>query len=644
MSGVTRREFLGSALLVHDPIRYFRKLLESVERTIDPVRWEFSTVATMTTASHTSKTAPALIHFQGVDTTTAGGDPYDHTSGLGTLSVTEMANILWDFDDASSGNYATNSRSRNRAVGPNAAHVYATAGTYTPLAKILGDDDSITVYSQEITVSAFSGTTYHFDATLGDDGDDGTIGSPKASFLHGMTLAADNVQLLFKKGEAFTTNTTSSIAAGIQNFHIGAYGTGADPTLTLTTASGSSVFRFVDDTAEREITISGLNIIGPGTGAGNSFAFKADATHTVKDLLIYDCEVSLFGTNCLLIENGSPDISTAWNQSEEQYLIGIVDCNFHDANDKVAALMATKLVLQGTTFADSVTTHVVRVWFGYASVVESCSFSGVANGQICLKFHGQANGVGSPECRYNVFSHNYAAASGVWTIVLGPQDGTKDERGRHNFFLGNTLASETATEDNRLVIQWPFTYAFNNIFLGNGGLAAGFAGIYVATSNQAVSDVHCINNTFYRSEDGTFGLVGIHFAASVSNCFAYNNGAYFPGAAPSGPKTVVRDDSTNLTASNNDLATVDPFVNAAGGDYTIDTMSGWYDAGAEFLVRRDFDTNLRDGEPTATRFDIGCYGESSAADTVEGGGPAASAGSERKRLINAYATYSGLGL
>ncbi len=92
------------------------------------------------------------------------------TSGVGPLSVffdltgstfnyedtLLLSDFRWDFGDPTS--------DYNEGVGFCVGHVYENTGTYTATCTFTSPQNQTATISQEITVSAFSGTTYYISA------------------------------------------------------------------------------------------------------------------------------------------------------------------------------------------------------------------------------------------------------------------------------------------------------------------------------------------------------------------------------------------------------------------------------------------------------------------------------------------------
>ena len=78
-------------------------------------------------ASGGSMNMPASVHMNGMSSTTTNSD----ANNVSYAGIFRQLRYDWDFGDTGSGNWRTNSRSKNTASGPYAHHVYETTGSKT---------------------------------------------------------------------------------------------------------------------------------------------------------------------------------------------------------------------------------------------------------------------------------------------------------------------------------------------------------------------------------------------------------------------------------------------------------------------------------------------------------------------------------
>lgn len=231
-------------------------------------------VEIMTSANRDSGAAPLGIFFDATDSNSGVTQP-SLVSGL--RDYTNFS-YLWDFGDSASGNWTSTGRSKNEGRGYLAAHVYETPGTYTVQLTVIRSNGLEYNYTQEIVVedpdvvfannSANSAERTIYASTSGNDSNNGSFNQPIQTWAEGIDrLLASNGprRLLLKRGETFTT-TGANADDFTGPFHIGAYGSGADPVIYNTTASPF----FAPDDGE-DLTIANLSFLStynPNTGYG----------------------------------------------------------------------------------------------------------------------------------------------------------------------------------------------------------------------------------------------------------------------------------------------------------------------------------------------------------------------------------------
>ncbi|HLD59160.1 MAG TPA: hypothetical protein VI977_06040 [archaeon] len=143
----------------------------------------------------------------------------------------------WNFGDALSGTWTNGALksdgthySKNSEIGWNAAHVYENSGNYTVSLTITDDTGTAHIYQQDIAVNpepAGGWITYYFAAN-GNDSNPGTEALPKQTWANAVSLAANRVKLLFRRGDTFEAGVAlDKTLSG--PLYIGAYETGNRP-------------------------------------------------------------------------------------------------------------------------------------------------------------------------------------------------------------------------------------------------------------------------------------------------------------------------------------------------------------------------------------------------------------------------------
>ena len=575
-------------------------------------------------ASRTTGVAPLSVHFTAEFDNSASGPRDFHN-----------LDYTWNFGDDDTATWGTSGKSRNTAKGPVAAHVFETPGSYTVNLSVTDGATVIDTKSFYIEVDdpdeIYSGTNTICvsDATSND-----FAGCPSGAEQVATDTLSDvlenieaGTRVLLRRDSSWTTGGLS-VPGNAGPVTIGAYGagTGQDdlgiygnaPQITVTDGD----FLPLDDKQEWRIT--DLHLVNSDMSAG-SFGGAIN----MQRILFQRLRVEGFG--CAIGWSH-------WNSSALMTIDQMVisDCDLKNSDLNVVYIGSERIALMGNIIANSMTTHVVRVWQAYLGVISNNIISGSSlnneNGRHALKLHGpgystfdgsdeygtpvDGTGLLANRTEFAVVSDNVFGSSGPWPVCIGPQD-----------IFTNSLLSDIIFERNRLItdfgtkssvnvsvalhISARYTTARNNIFDGTGS-GNSYTAIDIWSEGKQPNPrcVEVYNNTIYRS-DNTFGneRYGIIVREPAANTIVKNNLISFPGS------TVVTagilNYSSSLTEESNLLAdtpgfmdpdnayTDDPYVN----DFNLDPGSSVIDAGVAVPVYDDIGGTTR----PAGSFDIGAY-------------------------------------
>ncbi|MBI5890889.1 MAG: PKD domain-containing protein [Nitrosomonadales bacterium] len=209
------------------------------------------------TPSRTAGVAPLAVFFDASATTGLTGDDF--------LS----ANFSWDFDDASAGVWQTTGKSRNRATGFLAAHVFETPGTYVVSVSVRDRAGRLgPVGTVSITVSdpaaVYAGNATRCVSRTGDFTDApancATLTSTDLAAQLSWLNAAANRRLLLRSGETWPGVSLALSGSGPNT--LGAFGPGARPILQLGANPGQSAGLLVSGTDWRvmDLDLDGTNL------------------------------------------------------------------------------------------------------------------------------------------------------------------------------------------------------------------------------------------------------------------------------------------------------------------------------------------------------------------------------------------------
>ena len=215
---------------------------------------------------------------------------------------------------------------------------------------------------------------------------------------------------------------------------------------------------------------------------------------------------------------------------------------------------------------------------------------------------------------FNMVSNNIFGRSGPWTVSIGPEGATYDERITDLIFEKNKVIADYGIQSigSSLVqvgtmAEGRYMSLRNNIFDGTGG-TTGYIGLYISRRGVEPPPDYCsvYNNTIYRSETATTasGNIGVKIGSSATNTLVRNNYASFPNIT--GTVEVVVDDSGVSTMSDN-VYTRTPYfiapdnVDPLQRDFHTTQVTG---TGYTVPLLDDFDGKSRIADDT---YDIGAY-------------------------------------
>jgi PKD repeat protein len=437
------------------------------------------------TPSRISGVAPLSVFFDATGTTDAGTSRPFHD-----------LEYRWDFGDTAgspvngttwgTGSQLTPTCSapyngcRNNATGAVGAHVYETAGTYTVTLNVL-NGTSTKAKTTTITVTDPSTLTtacvaHGVTPTAGD-----TNGCPATATLFynqisfdtalSTAIAAGAKRILFRKGDTFTSaasNTISAAGPGI----VGAYGTGANPVITVgviaqyatTLSMATSDWRIMDLTInapgsvnQNAIAASNRSQLTVLRVATTSFNYAVNAT-TIDQLTVADCNFTVGGVG-----------STGSN-----YGIWL-------------ATSTTTMLLGNSMYINTINSHNIRLQGVSKFVVANSTQTGSDRIEpITIRGNTQ----------YGVLSDNKFVD---YIVTVKPQNSGSNEYQRDLIFERNWFVAGSFSGPS-LNLEGSGTTVRNNIFdLSLGGLTA-ITTVYNSTAGAPMPNlINIYNNTIYSS-------------------------------------------------------------------------------------------------------------------------------------------------
>ena len=579
-------------------------------------------------ASRLTGVAPLSVFFDTILTAGVAQPP----TVLGREEYADFE-YTWGFDDTDSGLWAISGKSKNSAYGHVASHVFESAGTYVVTVDITDGDTVNESHDVTITVTdpdtVYSGTNTVCMSSTGN-----FTGCPAGATQDTTTVFSDitthlgtNKRILLCRGDSWSE--TGVLAIGGTGMTIGAYGAGASPdergiftNAPLINASGTQTHPFELD-GSTDVRIMDLEIANTGT-CQDAFNGSTD----LSNILLLRNKVYDFEWSGLRIINYDVD--------DHEY-VSIIDNDFDDNDGYQLFLGGTLMTIAGNRLRDSKTTHIMRMWQAYKSVIAHNELSGSSytnsQGRHALKLHGPTTavladtgpqGLTNPT-KYVIIADNLIGQCPPWPLAIGPQNGLvgTDENLTDILVENNRLYSEygtpspTSPQLSVHVALWTsYSTVRNNVMIGDGG-AGTYTGVFVGQRGYEDAPVgnRIYNNTIYKNEIPTAGdsSTGITITADATDTIARNNLIHFHTDTTT--RVAVTDGGTTSTVSN-DLLTdasllVDPDnVTYLSKDFRQTASSPSLEGGIAVPVFRDFDDNVR----TVTIIDQGAFEYGSAAN------------------------------
>ncbi len=544
----------------------------------------------------------STINFSGIASRTSGVAPLSvffdatGTTDIGTTRPFHDLEYKWTFGDPASGvtwAYGSNAghNSKNEAMGPVAAHVFETPGTYTVTATVTDGANQVS-NSYIVTVTdpnkVFSGNnTICIAATTEPVA--GAGGCPTGAEVHqqiSFPSAIDNYALtgkriLFKRGDTFINESVATLlrtGPGI----IGAYGPGANPIIQATgntkiLSLSSPKTPNISDWRIMDLEFDGLSgskaqgVVGGG-GINQVLLLRMNI-HNMNNGI-------QFAITALDYLNAHGSFGhEIWDQ------VSIVDSSISNATPGNAGygifLSASRFALLGTLVSDtraSPNGHVMRSHYLNKAILSNNTLQlQPPNGHV-LKLHGPSwcTGTVSSPCNYltdqpptGIASSGYteyvaigdnkfiSGPGAAYTVALEPQNTHSDERLRNIIVERNWFVASGGTQIALFMDGSEFTLRNNICDMTGANSQASvkrtcFGMVTPATDSTPPSNnIKIYNNTAFESDQGgansTFSLATV--GSATTNLTVVNNLAY----APLAPKTAIiyGTPGAGLITSNN---------------------------------------------------------------------------------------------
>jgi hypothetical protein len=408
--------------------------------------------------------------------------------------------ITWNFGDPGA--------AYNTLVGFNAAHAYASAGTYTITLTITTPDGHIGIATQQVTIAPDNRPTIYVAANGNDANNGSSASSPIQSLARLSQLLTSNVRVLFRDGDTFNMPTGPGInTGGLSHVYIGSYGSGAKPILMYTGVATQTAMISMSATTEG-LVVEGLTFDSKYTNNKDSQAIASAFFPNGNDITIRgntflnvldDLNLAAGPKNVLIQDNISPDPTAlnayfAWVQGSELVFLGNTVANsVGEAILRVGG--ATDILIADNNFTNiagaggdtaDIVKNVLSTQFGEYAYIYGNTLS---TGPV------EAGPLGTPAANPNaaidfvVFDSNIVLNS---SILLTP--GIDHVMARNNVIHGDDDAGFTISAQENM---GAFNWQVQDVYIQNNTVTEpGIWGGLLSINNGEAQGIHIDNNLF----------------------------------------------------------------------------------------------------------------------------------------------------
>jgi hypothetical protein len=506
--------------------------------------------------SRASGVAPLSVFFDATGTASSATDRPFHDLEL-----------RWNFGDVKNDSDSTwhagskPGSSRNVAIGPMAAHVYETPGSYVVS---VFDSSQTVAYQCRITVDdpdvVFAGaaTACFSNSTAFAGCPQGAQQFTTVDFSDVVSKTSMGVRrLLLRRGDVWQATATADVVASGPGL-IGAFGTGERPVVRV--AAGASPAALISFSSPRtpgmrDWRLMDVTLDGSLNSLTKTYGIGAKGGIDQLTLLRMNPNALLLGVmftdRLLTLNNDSGDPTKVGHHVWDS--LAIVDMDITNMRPGVPGntstypygtyLSAERLFYAGNTIDGHGTTspgvsHNARFPYLAKAVISNNSLLRPGPSELSLKIHAPgwgtksaaANGLGGGYTRWVLISDNKLVGSAnAWQLSLGPQDAqpSTDERGRDIVLERNLFVAGPGTQSSQRIYFSDVTSRNNILNLTGATYHGGISVLQAAPHQVAPSRVRIQGNTFY-SPDSADDFVAVSIGESVTDIAVENNLGYAP--------------------------------------------------------------------------------------------------------------------
>ena len=509
--------------------------------------------------SRASGVAPLAVFFDATSTTATS-----------TTRPFHELEYRWAFGESNSGTWShgakAGSASRNEAMGPIAAHVFESPGTY-PVTVSAYNGSTTVSYSCNITVTS-ADQEFANSKTVCISGVGNFSGCPAGAVQVTSTdpsaavashIGAGNKRILFARGETFSVGAQISInqpGPGI----IGAFGSGAKPTLLNTAAIGTLALSSMTTPTISDWRLMDLKIDGNGFGGNSVGVYAAGSINNTLisrlDIQNTSSGIKFSPSNLDAINNsGGGFTSPMWDGLfiTDNTVYNLVGTGATGGNGFYVA--GWRVAVMGNSIDNNLNgEHGMRSAYSDRSVWQHNTTQRVARAHMTLRSPGQGEATLAHQLPGLVYTQKLLASEN--RFIGGAE--------AHAF--GGTGPTNAGSNGRAREEIWE-----KNLMLGGAG-TNGFIGItgseVTVRNNVLLMDPGC---SWFPVNVGAYDTA---YALSQgipqpTNVWFYHNTVYYPSTAFFKLSMLIGDPLTNseLTYKNNLMYSPNNVVAQDGGDW-----------------------------------------------------------------------------
>jgi hypothetical protein len=519
-------------------------------------------------ASRSNGVAPLAVFFDASGT----------TSSVTSRPFHEIE-YRWTFGESGSGTWANGAKagtaSRNEAMGPVAAHVFESAGTF-PITVSAFNGTSTVSYSCNITVTSadaeFAGNKTVCVSAVGNfagcpaGASQVTSSNPTTAVANNM--GAGNKRILFARGETYSTTSTIQINRPGPGL-IGAYGTGAKPMFLNASSIGTFAMSSMSTPAISDWRLVDLRIDGGGFVSSTAIYGGGSINNVLinrVDIQNVKNGVSFSHSNLDAINN-SGFTSPMWDGIfiTNSTVYNLVGTGATGGNGFYVG--AWRLAVMGNNINNNFNgEHGMRSAYSDRSVWQHNTIQGIASGRafLTLRSPGQGEATLSTQLPGVVYtqkllaSDNHLIGSSATSgfAGTGPTNQGSSGRAREQIWERNLLVGGSGTSGYFGFAGYQITARNNIMIIPAGSASMAFAGQPLDVSPNP-TDIWIYNNSIYYGGTDRFQLLVLVGGSMAGSQYTVRNNLWY------GPNS---SDGTQINNIAGSTLTTCPNCNTALGE------------------------------------------------------------------------------